>query len=159
VDGDGECACHREGRVGEGAGGDACPLPPPTPRMRGEKRGGSEERMRKRRKARRRVAGVESGVIEQRKAALQRQGQELDRRLVEIDRQGQQLQQERGQVIANLNAVSGALQLCEDLLKATADSRQPAAEEEPGLTLEQLRERIGADSVEVVEGDGTPAVD
>jgi cell division protein ZapA (FtsZ GTPase activity inhibitor) len=101
------------------------------------------------------MAGVESGVIEQRKAALQRQGQELDRRLVEIDRQGQQLQQERGQVIANLNAVSGALQLCEDLLKTTADSRQPAAE--PGLTLEQLKERIGADSVEVVEGeDGRP---
>ena len=98
------------------------------------------------------MAGVEVGTIEQRKAALQRQGQELDRRLVEIDRQ-------RGQVIANLNAVSGALQLCEDLLKTTADSRQPAAEEEPGLTLEQLRERIGADSVEVVEGDGTPAVD
>jgi len=118
--------------------------------MRGEKRGGSEERMRKRREARRRMAGVEVGTIEQRKAALQRQGQELDRRLVEIDRQ-------RGQVIANLNAVSGALQLCEDLLKTTADSRQPAAE--PGLTLEQLKERIGADSVEVVEGDGTPAVD
>lgn len=82
----------------------------------------------------------------------------MDRRLVEIDRQGQQLQQERSQVIANLNAVSGALQLCEDLLRTTADSGRPTAEAEPALTLEQLRERIGADSVEVVEGDGAPAV-
>lgn len=96
--------------------------------------------------------------IEERKAALQRQGQELDRRLVEIDRQGQQLQQERSQVIANLNAVAGALQLCEELLRTTADGGQPTAEEEPGLTLEQLKERIGADSVEVVEVDGAPAV-
>ena len=88
--------------------------------------------------------------IEQRKAALQRQGQELDRRLVEIDRQGQQLQQERSQVIANLNAVSGALQLCEELLKATDDGGRTTAGEEPGLTLEELKERVGANEVEFV---------
>ena len=87
--------------------------------------------------------------IEQRKAALQRQGQELDRRLVEIDRQGQQLQQERSQVIANLNAVAGALQLCEELLKATADGGQQTPD--PGaMTLEELKERVGANEVEFV---------
>jgi len=102
--------------------------------------------------------GIMRKQIEQRKAALQRQGQELDRRLVEIDRQGQQLQQERSQVIANLNAVSGALQLCEELLKATADGGQPTPD--PGaMTLEELKERVGANSIEVVvEGEGTPAV-
>jgi len=69
---------------------------------------------------------VISGVtIEQRKVVLQRRGQELERRLTEIDRQGQRLQQERGQVIADMNAVSGALQLCDELLEGRTPTAEP----------------------------------
>jgi len=86
---------------------------------------------------------IEVGTIEERKAALQMQAQGLDRRLVEIDRQGQQLQRERGQVIANLNAVGGALELCDDLLKA--GRANPVDPDPAAMTLEQLKERIGPD--------------
>ena len=94
---------------------------------------------------------VSGTQIEERRAALQRQGQELDRRLVEIDRRGQQLQQERGQVIADMNAVSGALQLCEELLRGLVNpTPTPGPVGEP-VTLEEWKEMPGADSVGVPE--------
>ena len=95
---------------------------------------------------------VISGVtIEQRKVVLQRRGQELERRLTEIDRQGQRLQQERGQVIADMNAVSGALQLCEELLRGLVNpTPTPGPVGEP-VTLEEWKEMPGADSVGVPE--------
>jgi cell division protein ZapA (FtsZ GTPase activity inhibitor) len=95
---------------------------------------------------------IDTAMIEEKKAALQRQAEELDRQLVAIDRQGQELQRQRAQVVANLNAVAGALELCDELLKAAADSRRPTAE--PEMTLEQLKERLGADEVEFIPREG-----
>ena len=84
-------------------------------------------------------------AVEKRRASLLRQREELMQRLAALQGQRQAVEREIGERTADLNAVHGALQVCDSLLQELGGDNK--------FGLDQLGQVLGADEVRFVPAD------
>lgn len=85
-------------------------------------------------------------MVEGRKKALLAQRQQLQSDMVQLRQQQEAINRRIEQVVADLNAVQGALQVCDSLLEELARGDGQGQ----GISLEELQQELGAESVEIV---------
>lgn len=86
-------------------------------------------------------------AVEKRRAALLRQRDQLMQRLAQLQGERRAVEQEIGERTADLNAVGGALQLCDSLLQ------ELGGDGKLDISQSMLGQMLGADEVHFVPAD------
>jgi predicted nucleic acid-binding Zn-ribbon protein len=88
-------------------------------------------------------------MVERRRVSLLQQQQQVQGGLAQLEQQRQVIQQRIEQAVADMNAVRGALQVCDSLLEELPQGDGEGKD----MSLEELRQELGAESVGVVPED------
>jgi len=86
-------------------------------------------------------------LVQQRRQALERQRQQLQQRMAQLQQQRQGIDHQIQQTTADLNAVHGAVQLCDSLLQEAGGNGPVSVP----IGMEELGEVLDADAVEFVD--------